>query len=384
MNLFLILSIGFIMFVFFHKCGDPILSGDLNNQNQLLASFLNRFYAKYTGLLGFFLACLISSTVGTLASIFKGLATNLVEDIISKLDEKKNNKQDKSQENVFRRRVSTRKLSLEKNDSVSFEKQLLNIQAKWNPNRKKKKLLKKYAAKYNKKFAYKNITLLSILLSSLATILIAVGLEFIPGSLTSTAFSILNVFHGPILFVYLCARFNDFALKRNHFALNTRSTASKIKNLTIHYIDLIVSCCVSIILVACLYTGQIWTYKDAVNFYNFDKLPFVNNDFNNQKTNFTSTIASTQICHHQEQKKFLNDTQSLNRTFSTSKMTKTSELASLEDDYKLTLLNYLFAISFNWYPLIGFLICCICLIILSMIRFIYVFFFCCKKRSIKI
>lgn len=47
MNLFLILTIGLVMFAYFYQCGNVQL-----DENQLLATFLKQLYDKYTGLIG--------------------------------------------------------------------------------------------------------------------------------------------------------------------------------------------------------------------------------------------------------------------------------------------------------------------------------------------
>lgn len=85
LNLTLILTLGFVMFGYFHKCGDPFSRQEIVNQNQLLTKFLTQFFGSYHGLMGLYIALLISSALSTLASVLKALSVTLSEDIVSKL-----------------------------------------------------------------------------------------------------------------------------------------------------------------------------------------------------------------------------------------------------------------------------------------------------------
>lgn len=108
LNLSLIILVGFVMFLYNDKCGDPLSSGLIQNQNQLLTSFLTQFYDRYNGLLGLYIALLISSGIGTLSSVLKALSVTLYEDIIVKLCLRPNKSDEVHRENSFlkRRRLS--------------------------------------------------------------------------------------------------------------------------------------------------------------------------------------------------------------------------------------------------------------------------------------
>jgi len=347
-NFVIFSTVGMIMISYFYKCG-------IQQPRELLSSFINQFYFNHKGLVGFYVACLITSTLGTLSSILKGLAATLVEDVFSRMCTNR-----EVQQNSRRRAFWSRNQSSEKAD-YSYEKELLNLKVNWIPTRKKKQLLKKYAIKHSKKLANKNITLLALLASGLIIAGIANGLELLPGSLVTSAFSLLNVFHGPLLFIFMCARFNHFALKRNHFALNTRSTASRLKNMRIHYVDVVLSCAVSLTLVGLMGCSRLRTQisEENIDFYGLaDKV--------NQSASKECIALRTNNTLYTSNAVHIKNVTNIDRTLS---------------KHDLFFLNYLFAISYNWYPLISLLVCCICLFTLSALRFIYAYFFCCSKSK---
>ena len=78
LNMLLIILLGCVMFAYFYKCGDPLTNGAVKNQNQLFSQFLTQFYAKYTGLIGFYIALLLSGAVSTISSCLKGLSVNKI------------------------------------------------------------------------------------------------------------------------------------------------------------------------------------------------------------------------------------------------------------------------------------------------------------------
>jgi len=123
-------------------------------------------------------------------------------------------------------------------------------------------------------------------------------------------------------------------LKRNHFALNTRSTTSKLKDIRIHYFDLIISCIVSILCVSILFSFKLM--------YNLKNDETIINQMN--YSNITNNNTMTQ----------------------------------LNDSIKFI------QISYNWYSMIGFLICFINLFVFILIRLIFTCLFSCSKKRYRI
>jgi len=289
------------------------------------------FLTSFTGLIGLYLAALLNCCIGTLASVLKGLSVILIEDVFSRFQNNNNKEKTLNTINNNNTRLLVKRQS---NTDYSYEKELLNLKVNWNPNRKKKKILKKYAIKHSKKLANKNLGLTLTFLTSLIMMSLALGLSYMPANITRHAYELLNIFNGPLLFIFVCARFNHFSLKRNHFALNTRSTTSKLKDIRIHYFDLIISCIVSILCVSILFSFKLM--------YNLKNDETIINQMN--YSNITNNNTMTQ----------------------------------LNDSIKFI------QISYNWYSMIGFLICFINLFVFILIRLIFTCLFSCSKKRYRI
>ena len=375
LNLFLILALGFVMFAYFYKCGDPFTNKQIENQNQLLAKFLTQFYDKYTGLLGLYVALIISSSIGTLASVLKGLGVTISEDIISnflKYTIKCNEKKKSNNQNFNMRRFSDR-------FENSYEEELLSLQISYSSKRKKRKLLKRYIDKRKK--PNKKLSLCSIVLCGAIIVGLSGALKLAPGSLNSTAYSLLNAIHGPLLFIYICAYFNEFSAKRNLYAQNRCST-SKLRNFQIMSFDVIISSIIAICLVEFMFVGKLVTYKQAEEFYNFEKLPVA--------TVSKTTVELMQFCdnrpwNYSDGNVSLALIQNLTApSTNSSLLDRKSNKTSIDNKTVNNYLYYLFAVSFNWFPFIGFLACCVSLLIFNLFRlFVSYFFKCFLKKVLK-
>lgn len=346
LNMILIIVLGSVIFAYFYLCGDPLTTGSIKNQNQLLPQFLTQFYNEYSGLLGLYIALLISSAINTIASSLKGLSVTLSEDVIG--DFMKSSKQNASPNKYSSYKV--RRLS--EKYGFTQEEEILNFQIRFNTSRKRRKLLKEYVRKKNRRPNHRS-AIITTILSSTLIILISICLEKSSDSLTSTAFSILNTVHGPLLFIYLCARFNEYSNDRNNYAHN-RSTISKLRNFYIHYFDVIASCIISLSLLLFLFFGRMYTYSDHEEFYKGDRLPVMADPNQNISSSFCQIKNQT-----------------FNMPVYESSTLLTTSTVYQEDTPDLTSLHYLFATSFNWIPFIGFFTCVFMLLALSFFRFIY-------------
>lgn len=351
LNMFLVILLGSVIFAYFYVCGDPLSNGSMKNQNQLLPRFLTQFYNQYTGLLGLYMALLISSAINTIASSLKGLSVTLSEDVIG--DFMKSSKKSSSPSRYSSYKV--RRLS--EKYGFSQEEEILNFQIRYNTSRNRRKLLKEYARKNSHRPDPKSVLIVTILNSALI-ILISICLEKSSDSLTSTALSILNTVHGPLLFIYLCARFNEYSDDRNNYAHN-RSTISKLNNLYIHYFDVVTSCIISISFLMFLFFGRMYTYAEHQDFYKSDRLPVMAGPNFNVSSNFCN-INNNQTIDMPEYVPFSKIMPDL--TNYTVYEAVTPDLINL---------NYVLATSFNWIPFIGFFLCVFMLFLLSLFRFIY-------------
>lgn len=342
-NIALIVLVGAVILAFYAKCGDPMSAGSMKNQNQLLTTFLTQFYTNYTGLLGFYIALLISSAINTIASSLKGLSVTLSEDILNSFNKNRGNRK---MSNSFNR-TSYKMQRLTEKYGFSYDEEILNLQIRFNTTRNKRKIIKEYVK--NCKHPNRHCVQLCVVLTGLVVIALAISLEKSTESLTSTALSILNSIHGPLLFVYLCAMFNDYSHKRNSYAHN-RSTISKLNNLYIHYFDVIFSSVCAIGAVLFLYFGKMITFSDHESFYTADHL-HVNHNL----------TASSGFCQ-------LNSP-----SFIANLTTDTSEILIghvTSPSKSLECYHYLFRISFAWYPFLGIIVCFFSLFVLSSIRFL--------------
>lgn len=194
---------------------------------------------------------------------------------------------------------------------------------------------------------------------SVVLVLVSVLLGLIPGSLMSVTFSLLNAIHGPTLFTYLCARFNEYSEKRHKYAFN-RSLKSKLRNFKLKSKDVIFSCLISIVVVEALFFGRLMTNKEAGEFYNSEML-----SVSGMSVNQTVSKELTEFCRYE---KSLWNTTSYDgfKGYSKSMLDMSDQ-----NQNELSSLNYLFAISFNWYPLIGFVVCLTQLFVLNIMRSIF-------------
>lgn len=221
----------------------------------------------------------------------------------------------------------------------------------------------------------KKVVSILIVACSILIILASVGLNYVPGSLTSVAFSIMNAIHGPVLFIYLCARFNDYSLKRHKYAIH-RSTISKLRNFQFVARDVIASCVLSILVVETLFIGRLVTSTQSSGsavkqFYQSDRLPirrllYNTTEFCPYNFNETSSQASMKWATQ------LNETTTMTTTMMTmiplNEISLTSQPSSYTTETVTDFFYYLFAISFNWYPFIGFFVCCLSLATFNLTR----------------
>ena len=381
LNLSLITLLGFIMFSYFYKCGDPISLNLISSQNQLFAKFLTQFFDRYYGLLGLYIALVLSSGIGTLSSVLKALSITLSQDVfiriinMIKISKKKNLKSTNkmSKENSF---TKQRRLSEKQNEFI-YEEELITIRLtnsnggntdKRNLKKNKKKLIKKYLKKnYITNKPTKKLVALLIVTSAIILSLISIYLNEIPGTITSIGFSLINSIHGPILFIYLCARFNDFSIKRYKYALY-RSTESKLRNFRLNHIDILISCLLSIIFVEFLFFGQLYTKEDVNGYYDSEKIIMNHNLDKYYNLSFIDDNLN-KFCRHSNLT-INNLIYESNKNYSTSSYildsikTKNGE----NKNNKLNFLHHLFSISFNWYSFIGFFTCLFSIFILNLLR----------------
>lgn len=370
-NLSLILLLGFVAFVYFYRCGDPLASGTITNQNQLFIKFLTQFYSEYNGLLGMFVGVLISSSIGTLSSVLKALSVTLGEDIFKKILLKRK-KTLKSATTKQRRQKASQKQIEE-----LYGEDLLEMNAKSLP-KNHQKLLKKYKKKIG--LTRRKMDMMLIAGSAAVITIIAILLELLPGSVISISFSIINSFSGPMLLIYLCAKFNDYSNKRFKYAENVgRRGGSKLRNFRIKAADLVTSSVLAILAVQLLYVGQLTTYKQFSWFYQYEKLPL-------SKPLDPNTASSelSAFCH-------LNESENMFRRFSKNHTsflfsTKPNNLAAITavpnpvQREEASFWNHLYAISFNWYTFLGFTISTSLLLLINLIRLVFSLLNVCFKR----
>ena len=356
LNLTLIYFLGFVMFGYFYKCGDPFSSGSIKNQNQILAKFLTQFFDKYNGLLGLYIALLISNAIGSLSNAFKALSITLTEDILLRF--KFFNTTSASNKNGVGKNASSSSNPAEaqtayyKIRSFSFDRENMiesyqeeRLALGYASKQKQRRIIKKFQRKDERFKRRLNVSIMVIcsVLVGVAAILI----EKAPGSLTQTTFSLLNSTHGPLLFIYLCARFNEFSIKRTRYVHNT-STKSKWKYFRLKHTDVVISCVLSMAVVLCLFVGKLATYSEASDFYDIDKRPV------NVVSNRTAELQ--EFCAYEDK-------------IPTTSLTDTSTKPVSD----ISFVNYLFAISFNWYPFIGFSVCFLTCLLLSTTALVFSF-----------
>ena len=253
-----------------------------------------------------------------------------------------------------------RRLSDEQNELIYLE-EFLPFKINFKLKRKKRKLFEKYTSGKHKPKANRKLIIGIILTSGLFLVVISSLLELIKSSsIISIAFSLLNAIHGPVLFIYVCARFNEYSIKRHKYALN-RSMKSKLRNFKFNHVEVILSCILSMLFVEFLYFGQLSTLGTAKPFYDSEKLK-----------------VSTAISPSENLIKFCR--LEANSSNLTSYIYETNENVykshgglNLNHTHipSITNLNYLFAISFNWYPFISFFSCTLlilCFIYLILIQ----------------
>ena len=215
-----------------------------------------------------------------------------------------------------------------------------------------------YYKRKGARYLSKKVVSILIIICSMLIILVSIGLNYVPGSLTSVAFSLMNSIHGPVLFIYLCARFNAYSQRRHKYAEH-RSTISKLRNFQFSARDVIVSCLVSIVLVEALFIGRLVSSRQsdvAKRFYESDRVAnssaICPNPFNPRSTRQTLLLDVSSY--------FISQTSS---DYPISTMTPTTTSTDT-----LSFLYYFYAISFNWYPFIGFFVCCFTIALFNLTR----------------
>lgn len=369
LNMTLTIVLGFVMFGYFYKCGDPLSLNTIKNQNQLLSKFLTQFYDKYTGLAGLYIALLLSSSIGTLSSVLTALSITISNDVFrgiflkraQRLNNNANVDRTIQKENSF---MVQRRLSDEQNELIYLE-EFLPFKINFKLKRKKRKLFEKYTSNKHKPKTNKKLIVGIILTSGLFLIVISSLLELIKSSMISIAFSLLNAIHGPVLFIYMCARFNEYSIKRHKYALN-RSMKSKLRNFKFNHVEIILSCVFSMLFVEFLYFGQLNTSGTAKQFYDSEKLQ-----------------VSTAISPSENLSKFCRyEANSSNLTIHIYEVNENvyKSQGGLNLNHtnipSITNLNYLFAISFNWYPFISFFSCTLLILFFIFTRVLIKFLLC--------
>lgn len=226
----------------------------------------------------------------------------------------------------------------------------------------------------------KKVVSILIVTCSMFIILASIGLNYVPGSLTSVAFSIMNAIHGPVLFIYLCARFNDYSLKRHKYAIH-RSTISKLRNFQFVARDVIASCVLAIIVVEALFIGRLVTSTQsatAKSFYQADRVTVTSNSSLWLASKPSTNHSSLGFCPYYVDSNVLNNSTTTTTAYllddetSNYPITSTSQTASFghHTEQALNFFYYFFAISFNWYPFIGFFVCCFSLALFNLSRLI--------------
>jgi hypothetical protein len=365
LNLALISLIGFVAFVYFYKCGDPFTSGMIKNQNQLVAKFLTQFYGEYNGLLGMFVGVLVASSIGSISNILKALSITLTEDIFKKtgLFSKRDSLQLCNGNSGLKREntlVRQQQRASEKQLELLYGEELLKVETR-NLTRNHKRFLRKYKKKMG--LTTRKLDVLLIIVSALLMTAVAVALERVPGSLTAIAFSILNSLNGPILFIYLCARFNEYSKKRFTYASNV-GRRSKLRNFRFQAADVVASCVCAIAFLQFLYIGQLVTGEQHADFYDFER----------GATRPVTLMPSEELqtfCQYEER----NVTETVVSYAATSTTAAAMRLRTVTADVLKQqppgVMNYLFGISFNWYTSLGFSVAVLVLAILNVFRILF-------------
>jgi hypothetical protein len=395
-NLLLIILLGFVMYAYFHVCGDPASAGLVKNQNQIFTKFLTQFFGQYNGLLGVYIALIISNSISTLANTLKALSVILSEDIFIRLIKNYKNELNTSAKNsnglsnsILNGSGGSNKLTKEnsiyrlrrlseKNAELSYEEELLTFEYHSNFKRQHKKLVKNYKNTMNKeKLIKKRLNVTLILVCSLIIVAISLTLEMAPNTLTSTSFSLLNATHGPVLFVYLCAMFNGRQMNNSKYtSIRTGAQARYVAfaDFRLKHYEVVISCILAIMVIEFMFIGQISTFKQAKEFYNFEKYPIsrVENpneqllEFCQYEENHLKYMPSTLAESKRVEK---NNDHQIEYLHSSKNNTKNTIHHVIEQESNnINFLNYLFATSFNWYPLIGFLVCLISQFFLTLLR----------------
>ena len=378
-NLSLVILVGFVIFAYFYKCGDPFSGGLIKNQNQLVTKFLIQFFSEYNGLLGLFIGVLISSSIGALSNVLKALSVTLNVDIFRKLF--KPEKSMKNSNNQVNTLVKQKQRASEKQLEHLYGQELLNINEK-NLTKNHKQFLRKYKKSIG--LTTRKVDIIIIFGSAIIMTVIVILLEQIPGSLVTIAFSIINSINGPVMFIYFCAKFNEYSIRKIKYAFNVgkRSTLNKFK---LKSYDVVISCILSILFVQFLYAGQLFTFREYQKFYDSEKLPVTQISPN-------QSVELKNFCQYDQDMSHVREIYKYNHSTIGSVVTVTSTAVYKQDfsqsfrkesnnsSRKESLpgfMHNLYAISFNWYTFIGFFASFIVLFFLILIRLLlYVLVFC--------
>jgi hypothetical protein len=292
---------------------------------------------------------MISSSIGAISNIIKGLSVTLAEDMLKKLCSSK-------KKNGLRRGntlIRQQQRASEKQLDLLYGEELLNFEEK-NLTRNHRKFLRKYKKKMG--LTTRKLDVIVIIASSLVMSSLAVLFELVPGSLTSIAFSILNSFNGPILFIYMCAKFNEFSTKRFKFASHV-GKHSKLNNFRFRSVDVIASCLVAIGLLQFFYAGQVLTMREYGDYYNFEK-------WSPRPVQSHPSESQREFCKYEER----NVTESV-ISYEATTSTARYKLAAQAESTPGTL-AFFFGISFNWYSTLGFILAIVTLFVLNVCRLV--------------
>jgi hypothetical protein len=372
---------GSILFGYLKSCSSDDFSSvdSISNQNNLIPKFFVKFFSQYYGFLGFYISLLTSSTLTTVSRLIRSLSTTLSVDIVkralSHFREKRKHKEilknnnehnfksvNGISKNRFMRRQSRSK------DQQMYEVEMLTLQmVNVNSTRKQHNLLKKFSEKRQNRYVSEIFDIFATCLcgafvSGFASLIAWISsfksqltvhyyndnypLSTItennePNTLVSIGLSLMFGPIAAIFFIFICARFNEFSIKRNKYAINTRSTASRLRHFRIYYVDLIIACLISIVITQLIFIGRLRNVYYGN--YNYEKM-------NSNLSTLTSLSSNKSIC-------FLQIDTSLSSTSSSSIIqNNNSNFKNVDDSHNI------FSISYNWYPMLTF-VCCILVII---------------------
>jgi hypothetical protein len=297
----------------------------LNNPGYLIGKFVADFSTNYTGLYGVLLGLLLSFSLSALTNSLRSVSVYLIDGILKKTLLRNKSVNDLNEINRDNSMIRRQRIMSEKQIDLLYAQELHNINIK-NSTKTNSKMFYEFKKKKLGVLAAweKRFKCFVILLFSSLVVLIAIMLDSMPdNSLISITMSLLNPLHPPIVFIFMCAKFNEYSLKRFKFGHNI-GRRSKLKNFQFKSNDVILSCLIAICSIYAIYACRL-------NYHYVEHM-----------------INSIQQYPNSSQLIEINTIQ--NQTSSG--------------------LNLLINLSFNWYSLVGFLTCLLVLFILNLLRFV--------------